>query len=83
MIIEDIILNKNESSVTTQTFTIKVGVDKESSSKFHDITDTIEQLISKSKVTSGIAVIFSKHTTSAIVIQENEPLLLQDLSNTL
>ena len=83
MIIEDIILNRNESSVTTQTFTIKVDVDKESSSKFHDITDTIEQLISKSKVTSGIAVIFSKHTTSAIVIQENEPLLLEDLSNTL
>ena len=81
--IEDIILNKNESSISSQTYTIKVDVDKNQSTKFHDITETIQQLISKSKINSGIAVIFSKHTTSAIVIQENEPLLLQDLSNTL
>ena len=71
--IEDIILSKNESSISSQTYTIKVDVDKNQSTKFHDITETIQQLISKSKINSGIAVIFSKHTTSAIVIQENEP----------
>jgi len=81
--IEDIILNKNESSISTQTFTIKINVDKKTSAKFFDITDSIKKLINESKINSGIAVIFSKHTTSAIVIQENEPLLLQDLSNLL
>ena len=81
--IEDIILNKNESSISTQTFTIKINVDKKTSSKFFDITDSIKKLMNESKINSGIAVIFSKHTTSAIVIQENEPLLLQDLSNLL
>ena len=28
-------------------------------------------------------IVFSKHTTAAIIIQEHEPLLLEDLGNTL
>jgi len=81
--IEEVIVNKKESSISTQTFTLKIKVNQETISKFFDITDKITNLISKSNINSGIAVIYSKHTTSAIVIQENEPLLLQDLSNML
>lgn len=46
--------------------------------EFIDITEKVEDVINNSNVTNGIVVVFSKHTTSAIVIQENEPLLLED-----
>ncbi len=51
--------------------------------KFYDITAHIESIISKENFESGIAVVFSKHTTAGILIQEHEPLLLEDLTNLL
>ena len=51
--------------------------------KFYDITAHIESIISKANFESGIAVVFSKHTTAGILIQEHEPLLLEDLTNLL
>jgi secondary thiamine-phosphate synthase enzyme len=46
-----------------------------------DITDKIENYIKKNKIKKGIAVITTKHTTTAIRINENEPLLIKDISN--
>ena len=51
--------------------------------KFYDITNEIESILDKSNFDSGIAIVFSKHTTAGIIIQENEPLLLQDFSTLL
>ena len=51
--------------------------------KFYDITTEIELILDQSNFDSGILVVFSKHTTAGIVIQENEPLLLQDFSSLL
>tara|TARA_A100001037_G_scaffold306712_1_gene354413 strand:+ start:22662 stop:23111 length:450 start_codon:yes stop_codon:yes gene_type:complete len=51
--------------------------------KFYDITAHIESIISKANFESGIVVVFSKHTTAGILIQEHEPLLLEDLTNLL
>ena len=45
-----------------------------------DITSTINELID---VENGIISIFSKHSTSAIVVNENESGLLKDLEFTL
>ncbi len=47
--------------------------------EFIDITDHIVDFIKQSGVQNGCAVVFSKHTTAAIKINENEPLLLQDM----
>ena len=47
--------------------------------KFFDITDQVTELVDSSKVSNGIACIFSQHTTAAVVIQEHEPLLMTDL----
>lgn len=48
-----------------------------------DITLDIQSIIEKSKISNGIINIFSKHSTSAIIINENETGLLTDFEETL
>ncbi|HLF71396.1 MAG TPA: secondary thiamine-phosphate synthase enzyme YjbQ [Dehalococcoidia bacterium] len=50
---------------------------------FHDITEDIEAIVADSGVSFGQVTVFSCHTTAAIRINENEPLLLRDLARTL
>lgn len=52
----------------------------ESAPQFIDITDWVSECVANSKVSNGFAVVFSKHTTAAIKINENEPLLIQDMA---
>ena len=70
-----------EASVKASAFTLEVDVRAASMPEFIDITDEVEDLVAKSEVCNGIAVVFSTHTTAGIVIQENEPLLLQDMKS--
>jgi secondary thiamine-phosphate synthase enzyme len=51
--------------------------------QFIDITDDVAQLVRDFGEWAGVATIFSRHTTAAIRIQEDEPLLLEDLHNLL
>jgi len=44
-----------------------------------DITDRVADHVRLSGLQDGIVTVFSRHTTAAIRIQENEPLLLEDL----
>ena len=46
-----------------------------------DITDWVSGCVAESHVNNGFAVVFSKHTTAAVKINENEPLLLEDMAN--
>lgn len=48
--------------------------------QFIDITDDVAQIVADSGVRFGQATIFSAHTTAAIKVNENEPLLLQDMA---
>ena len=48
--------------------------------EFIDITEWVTQCVSDSQIVNGFAVVYSKHTTAAIKINENEPLLLQDMA---
>lgn len=47
--------------------------------QFLDITQEVEKAVAASGVKEGIALVFSAHTTAAIRVNENEPLLLQDM----
>lgn len=47
--------------------------------EFIDITDQVLELIKECQINMGLAVIYSMHTTAAIKINENEPLLLSDM----
>ena len=74
-------MNVSEAPVRTNAYTLHV--ESTSAPQFIDITDKVEGVVEESGLSSGIAVVFSKHTTAAIVIQENEPLLLQDMESLL
>jgi secondary thiamine-phosphate synthase enzyme len=49
--------------------------------EFIDITDWVSNCVSDSQVANGFAVVYSKHTTAAVKINENEPLLLEDMAS--
>jgi secondary thiamine-phosphate synthase enzyme len=51
--------------------------------EFHDCTEAIEEMIQQSSVREGIVHIQSKHTTAAVIINEHEPLVLQDMKRVL
>ena len=55
-------------------------LDTQTAPEFIDITDWVSQCVAQSKVNNGFAVVYSKHTTAAVKINENEPLLLQDMA---
>lgn len=46
--------------------------------QFIDLTEQIREIVKESKVHNGIINIVSRHTTTAILLNENEPLLLSD-----
>ena len=48
--------------------------------EFIDITDWVSNCVAESRVNNGFAVVYSKHTTAAVKINENEPLLLEDMA---
>jgi len=62
----------------TQTYRLKV--ESKGAPEFIDITEEVRNLITSSQVKNGFAVIFSRPTTAAIKINENEPLLLEDMA---
>lgn len=44
-----------------------------------DITDEVNKIIRKSKINEGIVLIQAYHTTTGIVVNENEPNALEDV----
>ncbi|WP_372824098.1 secondary thiamine-phosphate synthase enzyme YjbQ [Pyrococcus kukulkanii] len=48
-----------------------------------DITEKVREIVRKSGVEDGIVVVFTKHTTAGIIINENESGLISDLEKTL
>ncbi len=51
--------------------------------QFIDITDNVVQLLHQSGIENGTVTVFSRHTTAAITINENEPHLLADMEEML
>lgn len=58
-------------------FTTKLHIE------FVDITDSIQDAIRDSGIHEGVVFVFVPHTTMGVVINHNEPLLLQDISRIL
>jgi secondary thiamine-phosphate synthase enzyme len=51
--------------------------------EFIDITDDVARIVKDSGAAFGQVTVFSSHTTAAIRVNENEPLLLQDMARLL
>ena len=47
--------------------------------QFVDITDQVAAVAREATLRNGFAIVFSRHTTAAIRINENEPMLIQDM----
>jgi secondary thiamine-phosphate synthase enzyme len=62
-------------------FTKRLNFESTRAPEFIDITDEVVRAVGESEISSGVAVIFSRHTTAAIKINENEPLLLKDMEH--
>jgi len=48
-----------------------------------DLTTLVQKAVAESKVDSGIALVYTLHTTTALVVNEAEPGLIQDLVDTM
>ena len=49
--------------------------------EFEDITDKVHEFVENSGVSNGLVNIQTLHTTTAIIVNENEPLLIEDMKN--
>ena len=49
--------------------------------EFIDITDEVREIVARADISEGMVLVYSRHTTAAIKINENEPLLLGDMAH--
>ena len=64
-------------------FKDKLMINSSKRTEIMDITSKVQLVIDKSQIQNGIINIFSKHSTSAIVVNENEKGLLLDFEKIL
>jgi secondary thiamine-phosphate synthase enzyme len=60
----------------TETLSIRTAAPRD----FLDVTDRVADVVARAEISEGWVGLFSKHTTAAVVINENEPLLLGDMA---
>lgn len=70
-------ISEAEGRVKLHVFRLRLKAAK--APEFIDLTDRVRQFIAESGVSNGSVTVFSCHTTAAIKINENEPLLIQDM----
>ncbi len=59
-------------------FSLKV--DTKDAPQLIDITDWVKGCVADSHIRNGMVLVYSKHTTAAVKINENEPLLIEDMA---
>lgn len=61
----------------------KIEIKSTSQIEFIDITDKVEEIIANSGVREGQVLVYSPHTSASIVVNHNEPMLIQDFMRVL
>jgi secondary thiamine-phosphate synthase enzyme len=56
---------------------------KMKSQEFYDITEKVKGVLKESDIDDGICNVFAVGSTASVVINENEPMLLEDFRRTL
>jgi len=56
----------------------KIKLDTKNRIEIVNITEDVKKAVESSKIQSGICVVYTKHTTSAITINENEDINIRD-----
>lgn len=49
--------------------------------EFEDITDEVHTFVGESGIRNGLVNIQTLHTTTAVIVNENEPYLIEDMKN--
>lgn len=62
-----------------QTYSEYIDIESTDKTDFIDVTSEVKAIVKKSGISEGIANIYTKHTTTAIRINENEPRLMRDI----
>ncbi len=65
------------------TATFRVRLRTQPGTRFVDLTELMAERVRQSCLASGLATVQSLHTTAALCVNENEPLLLTDLEQSL
>ena len=61
----------------------RVCLDTQHPTEFIDITDRLHRLVAQSAIRFGVLNIQTLHTTTAVIVNEHEPLLLADFQSLL
>jgi secondary thiamine-phosphate synthase enzyme len=61
-----------------KSFSLKV--DTKDAPQLIDITDWVKGCVADSHIRDGLVLVYSRHTTAAVKINENEPLLIEDMA---
>ena len=79
--------NGHEKAVTKKqgfaSYSACLDIGTERAPDFVDITDKVHDFVKMTQVQNGLVVVFSQHTTAAIRVNENEPLLVEDMKRRL
>jgi secondary thiamine-phosphate synthase enzyme len=67
----------------TGVFCESIAVRTSMAPDFVDLTDRVNEILDRTRVRNGFVVIFSKHTTAAVRINENETCLKRDMARVL
>ena len=51
--------------------------------EFIDLTSLVESIVARAGIRHGMVNVQTKHTTTALIVNENEPLLIEDLKRLL
>jgi len=60
-----------------------IELQTESELDFVDLTDDIKKFVKESQIKNGIVNVQILHTSAALIVNENEPLLIEDFKNNL
>jgi secondary thiamine-phosphate synthase enzyme len=61
----------------------KIDIESSTQIEFFDITEKVQEIVTASGVREGSVLVFTPHTTMGVVINHNEPMLVQDFMRVL
>ncbi len=64
-----------------KTYSKEISIDTKEYLYFQDLTDEVVKAVEESGIEAGLVNVQTKHTTATVFLNENEPLLLEDMKD--
>ena len=61
----------------------KIDLESKNQIEFFDVTEKVQEVVDAAGVREGSVVVFAPHTTMGVIINHNEPMLIQDFMRVL